>query len=69
MSEVVTVRKEYALTSNTSLVIKVGEVVNKANTKHSPHCTWAVQENAGFVFPFTALKLVSVVYVFQDLLF
>ena len=32
MSEVVKVRKRYALTSNMSLVIKVGEVVKKANT-------------------------------------
>ena len=32
MPEVVKVRKKYAETSNTSLVIKVGEVVNKTDT-------------------------------------
>ena len=35
MSEVVKVRKKYALTSNTSLVIKVSEVLNKADTNQS----------------------------------
>ena len=32
MSEVVKVRKKYTLASNASLVIKVGEVLNKVDT-------------------------------------